>query len=217
MEIRETVERIEREERERHEAEAAGEEVGGYVNHDDLIWSVLTSSVGPPVWNQSTGNTPGHRFRFSECRWSAVDKVGGKPFNPPPRGRPLAEVLGNCLRADSHLPLSTGMLVRGWFHYIPGEWVWVNEAPADQLECYKWGPHQPATVNCFAHPWKSRSGLTVRGDYRLRSIFSDYVSECITIYGHLNSMIPYKVPQESIIELVNQGDEFEPYEKCNWP
>ena len=215
QELKEEQERIAREEHERIEREGAGEETEGSVSHRGEELIVHASAIGPPIpsnskatASQKTG-TPAHVFKFSECRWGGIST----DF-PPGQDRTLVEIIGSCLREESDIQLWAGMTVRGYFHYITGSWVWVDEHPDNQLECVKWGPHKPAKVNCFAKPWKTKESLTVRGDYRMHSQFSDLMSECITIYGHLNSTIPYKVPEESIISLVGAYDYFEP---CDWP
>jgi sugar lactone lactonase YvrE len=191
-------------------------------------WEVVRGSVvGPPdgrpgiaePLEAGASSTPGHIFKFSECRYGF-----GVPESPPiigPEGevhRPisyLAEVLGNCMallgkETPTGLPLFSGEMVRGYFHYIPKQWVWVNP---NQLECPKWGPHKGKKVHCFARPWKTHEALTVRGDFRVHSEGGD-LAECITIYGHLWSYAPYKERMESIISEEPADQYFEP---CNWP
>jgi hypothetical protein len=117
---------------------------------------------------------------------------------------------------SSNLPLNTAMELRGLVHWIPGEWVWINEDPKDgTLECIKWGPRKPAKIHCFPNKWKARGALTVRGDYRLHGgEVGDHLAECITLQGSLMSTKPHKKREGSIISTVGAGDYFEP---CEWP
>lgn len=213
QEIKEEEERIAREEQELREAEEAaepGEEIDGFTIEDGIRLQVRASSIGPPLWNG--GSTPARRFRFSECQYYV--SPGDIPKVPVPKRRPWAAIMGSCLRAERDEALKYGMTVRGWFHVSPGKWVWVNEKPADQLECVKWGPRKPAMVHCFAKPDKAKEGITVRGDFRAPVELGN--SLCHTVYGTLHSEKPYKRLQESIVTLAHVGIK-DPPEPCDWP
>jgi hypothetical protein len=221
QEIREEEERIRKEEQEQlerewEENENGGEGQEGSVREFGMTLIVRASAIGPPVASDSKATasqksgTPAHIFKFSECEYW----LGDLPKVPVPKRRiNVASLIGSCLRAGSTDKIKYGMTVRGWFHYITGEWVWVNEHPADQLECVKWGDpaKKPAMVHCFANPWKAREGITVRGDYRTPP---EFFSLCHTVYGELHSTPPYKVLRESIVTNAFAGPEWEP---CNWP
>jgi sugar lactone lactonase YvrE len=187
--------------------------VGGTVDRHGDTWIVHATAIGPPMPSNSkatasqVGGTPAHQFIFSECRESELP-----PDIPTNERAWSAEILGNCLKYREGWPLQSAMFVRGFFHYIPGQWVWVDEHPANQLECVRTGLRKPTVVHCLARPWKAKDGLTVRGDFRNQVLFT--TSECVTIYGQLYSTRPHYVLKESMISEVGGGMYFE---KCQWP
>jgi NHL repeat-containing protein len=187
--------------------EESSEEEGSVEENGEHV-IVRISAIGPPVASASSGGTPARRFKFSECRFQAVGKS--------PVLKPIYKVAieVSCMRQveDENLPLLAGMTVRGWFHVIPGEWVWVNEKPADQLECIKWGPRKPAMIHCETDPDKAKGGITARGAYRAPwGAWIPNLATCVVVFGHLKSTVPYREVQTTWYDFID------PAHSCNWP
>jgi hypothetical protein len=217
QELREERERIEREEREeREQEENGGGGGGGHVSRRGMQRIARVQAMSAPdasissTDNGQVPSTAGHRFVFSECR----ETIDGDqtPIDPEGRDGVHGEIVGNCIK-DVQTDLLSSFVVRGIVHVRPHARVWVDQGRPGNLECATSGSQRGAKVNCFAKPWRTASGLTVRGDFRFQL---PYVisAECITIYGHLNSFAPVIEAEESLITTVGAGDFFE---KCNWP
>jgi sugar lactone lactonase YvrE len=186
------------------------EEEGTVTVEGDFLRSRV-SVVGPGVAssNESPGGdlestNPAHWFAFSECINGDAKKTLEEVE--------YATILGNCSRLIPMTNTWRGSSVRGWFHFNSNGWVWVDEHPADQLECKKWGNVGIAIAHCYDNPPKAQGAITVGGDFRT-AVGSWYprASQCITVFGHLRSAAPHKEAQESIERTAGEG------EACNWP
>jgi len=189
---------------------------GVQVVEEANVTRVRVNTVGPPVLLSATaGNTPPRRFVFSECRYSNYRHLPQVPY-PASKREYLAAIAGSCMREEDSATAQAGTAVRGWFHYIQGDWVWVNPTPANQLECVKWGSAKPAMVDCQVKPAKAKEGITVRGFYRYPVGATGTIgnSLCVVLYGTLHSTAPHKQVHESLFQLKGGNENFEP---CQWP
>jgi hypothetical protein len=146
--------------------------------------------------------TVGQQFLFEAAIAGATDYKSSE----------IRAMVGNCMKILELEHVLAGMSVRGWFHVIPDEWVWVNEK---QLECKKWGDKKPAMVHCYENPPKDTGGISVGGDFRMPTgVFEFEGSACLTVFGRLRSHQPYLKEEETIWSDAGAGEFFEP---CHWP
>jgi sugar lactone lactonase YvrE len=192
--------------------EIPGEETGTVSDEDGLL-RTRVAVIGPGVAdsNQSTPQgleptNPAHWFAFSEC----IDAVAKRKLEEIEITQVTLE--GNCARLLHQEYTWRGTSVRGWAHINSGGWVWINEHPADQLECKKWGGMNLALVHCYVNPQKAKGAITVGGDWRSPpGEWWPFASSCITIYGHLQATGQHEVAQEPIETQAGKG------EPCHWP
>jgi sugar lactone lactonase YvrE len=209
----------EQEEKIKQEAEEAllTEEQETQLLKQETKITVHLSFVSPPLAADSSTSYPKHRFQFSQCEYeSPYLATSSDPFVPPrdrsETGTNDRAIIGSCLNEEKFEEEGgeAAIGLGGYFHFINGVSVWYNEN--DYFNCLKWGPLQPARVNCGIQPKASKTGITVRGDYKWPGNTLHPVGpECETLYAHLNASAPHKELPEQIYTRVQLG------EKCPWP
>ncbi len=174
----------------------------GPMEGDPRGWFVFSSCIQQPVLpDLAEGTEDGTNFVHA---WEETDDEKSKE---------VRETVGNCMAYAEPSELVMGMSVRGFFHVHQAQTVFVEK---NELECKKWGPFQPALVHCYANPNKAQHAISVGGDFRgPEDVFIPWSSPCITVYGHLLSVEPYREAEEEIwSEVEGANHEFEP---CHWP
>jgi hypothetical protein len=218
QEVREARERAEAEARE--QAEMANipltEEFTQEFVRAATKLTVKVSGVSPPLWAASSPSEhPPHFFEFSQCFYPnygpEIPEYQPYPIVPRETSTNGQTVVGSCVEKNTKEELLAAVAVGGYFRYISGQGVWYKDG--DPFSCAKWGPDQPAKINCGIQPKSSSTGITARGDYRYpQSKAIDPVGPlCDTVYGHLNASAPHK---EAMPEIFEQ--KFGP-DSCNWP
>jgi streptogramin lyase len=223
QEQREEEERIAREAQEALEAENEWtDERTSNVLYERTQVKIRASALSAPLFSaSSSGTNPPRKYVFSLCHYKPVfvpevDSTG-EPLPPP--SKPVRRegttnslaMVGSCLNKDARDDLLAATALGGYFHYINGAKVWVNDG--EYRDCLKWGKYQPAQVNCGVQPKWSKTGITVRGDYRYPSSAELHPNGpvCLTLYGHLNAAPPHKVVQNEMYSKVMFN------EPCPWP
>jgi len=218
QETREAAEQAARELHERMEQEGlvyTEEYASEYINQATLL-TAKVSVVSGPIASGSSSDNPRHWVEVSYCLYPGIN-IPEVEYPPPPEAEHREKtsdgrsVLGSCVDKDTDQELLAAIAVGGYFHWINGKKVWHNDN--EYFNCTKVGKHQPAKVNCGIQPKESKTGITIRGDFRWPDdIYHPVGPTCETIYGHVNSSVPHKEVKEEIWDQL-----YKPSEKCDWP
>jgi hypothetical protein len=223
-ELQHEEERVEKEEKEIKQNEEEGKP-GSYGPNLHGAYTTLTiKRYGPPVAAASGSSTPSHEFEFSHCNYGGIElpPTEEKPpwgIDPERKGASKEELaflttVGNCIKDAPDNHVEDAERVIGLAQDIPNEEVWISEANREHLKCHASGPHKPLLRHCYVKPSKSKTGITVGGNYRY---FSKYAfTTCLTVFGHLDTVRPYAEAQEIIESFAGSTHSSAP-SKCGWP
>lgn len=186
-----------------------------------------TDLTGAPLAAQQETTSPRKRnYNFHDCRFNPNGVDGTTPPGTP--GNVHREGIHRCHGEENrpeggYWALAWGVSIHGSYRYIPHKTVWINVAP----ECKKWGPEQPAKLNCQPQQVgvAKNPKLDVLGYYRFApGNFGGASPQLATCY-RLNGVLPnywkvqegeepaYRVLEETMHpaqEKKNEG------EKCTW-
>jgi sugar lactone lactonase YvrE len=106
-------------------------------------------------------------YNFHDCRFNTAGYDGEGPGAGQKREEAIKGCHGEEHKATGgYYTISWAVSVHGNYEYEPQGFVWLNA----RAECIKWGPNQPAKVNCSGGPpnlgTPSYPNIDVVGDYR---------------------------------------------------
>jgi hypothetical protein len=225
-ELRREEERVEREEEEIRQIEKEGKTPPRGPNYHGYYTTLSISRTGPPILLDNSENPTyrSHEFEFSHCNYGGIQipTTEDKPpwgIDPERKGASPVKLaflstVGNCIEKAPKNKVEDAEFLRGFFQVIPRQEVWISKTNRKYLHCPPTGPHKPLLRHCYVKPVKSKTGITVGGNYRYFSKSS--ITTCLTVYGHINSTYPL-LEEEEAIETIAGSTRSSVPEKCHWP
>jgi len=174
--------------------------------------------------------TKKRRYNFHDCRFDVnggIDEPpGGSGGGRPPSPKALAGAIKECHGESSEGPYGEYFTLRwatamhGTYLYQPQSYVWINKRP----QCKKWGPGQPALLNCLPTDVDAvyEPKLDILSFFRFPSGTYGVGSGGGPVCFQLNGVLPNRwVVQESgkkVLEVTmhTYKELRDPGERCTW-
>ena len=216
-ELQREEERVEGEVKELEQMEKEGRTASHGPNYHNAYTTLEVARLSPPVWRSGSND---YEYEFSHCNWgrqlpeSWVPGLGPRDEGTKAEKYAWEDTVGNCIKNTHGKEFDDAEILRGDVHLLQGREVWFSESDREAMECLKTGPEKPAEVHCYVEPERSKTGITVGGNYRRRPLAG--LSICETVYAHIDVHPPYKEDFETIGSFAGALSGPTP-ESCTWP